>query len=432
MRYLVRLTELELDRERRMVERRIMAKFPASLDSFDFKAMPSLNKMMILELARCEYIERRKRHRTWHSGTGKTHIALGLGLAACQKGRRFMLWSTSSSSSGTRSACCGLQAVSKIQAADIDELGFVPLSKTGAELLFEVFSQRYSSTLVTSNLPFDEWTEVFGSERLTGALLRPAHTPRSYPGDERRQLPSQPEPKTAETPKNLTTQPMVDPAGPTGTSHAASLRVTQALHEAARVPPMDYQMDNRHAGLNRIKWCIFTPAAFTPALTRQFEPRTEVPDLSYFAPIPQRLAPHIYREEEITALLAAARDLPPSGSLRLATYETLFGLIASAGLRVSEAINLLDADVDLKHRVLTICQSKFAKSRRLPIHPTSAHALPRYRRKRHRYFKPCHPMPPFFTSPQGEELRSRQVHRVFAQLREQLGWVNRGAHHAHP
>ena len=55
----------------------------------------------------------------------------------------------------------------------IDELGFVPLSKTGAELLFEVFSQRYErgSILVTSNLPFDEWTEIFGSERLTGALL---------------------------------------------------------------------------------------------------------------------------------------------------------------------------------------------------------------------------------------------------------------------
>jgi DNA replication protein DnaC len=55
----------------------------------------------------------------------------------------------------------------------VDELGFVPLSKTGAELLFETFSQRYerTSTLVTSNLPFEEWTEVFGSERLTGALL---------------------------------------------------------------------------------------------------------------------------------------------------------------------------------------------------------------------------------------------------------------------
>ena len=96
----------------------------------------------------------------------------------------------------------------------------MPLSKTGAELLFEVFSQRYEggSTLVTSNLPFDEpaWTEVFGSERKWAdrGVAGPAHTPRSYPGDERRQLPSQPEPKTAETPKNLTTQPMVDPVGP--------------------------------------------------------------------------------------------------------------------------------------------------------------------------------------------------------------------------
>ena len=91
VRYLARLTELELiDRERRMVERRIKsAKFPAvkSLDSFDFKAIPSLNKMMVLELARCEWIERRENViALGPSGTGKTHIALGLGLAACQKG----------------------------------------------------------------------------------------------------------------------------------------------------------------------------------------------------------------------------------------------------------------------------------------------------------------------------------------------------------
>ncbi len=91
VRYLVRLAELELiDRERRMVERRIrLAKFPAvkSLDAFDFKAMPSLNKMMVLELARCEYVERRENViALGNSGTGKTHIALGLGLAACQKG----------------------------------------------------------------------------------------------------------------------------------------------------------------------------------------------------------------------------------------------------------------------------------------------------------------------------------------------------------
>ena len=128
--------------------------------------------------------------------------------------------------------------------------------------------------------------------------------------------------------------------------------------------------------------------------------------------------------------LAGARALPPPGSLRPATYETLLGLIASAGLRVAEALNLLDADVDLKHGALTVRQSKFAKSRQLPLHPTTVEALQRYRRKRNRYFKPCHPMPPFFTSVHGEELRSRQVHRVFVQLREQLGWTNRGAHHA--
>lgn len=91
VRYLARLTELELtDRERRMVERRIKsAKFPAvkSLDSFDFKAIPSLNKMMVLDLARCDWVERRENViALGPSGTGKTHIALGLGLAACQKG----------------------------------------------------------------------------------------------------------------------------------------------------------------------------------------------------------------------------------------------------------------------------------------------------------------------------------------------------------
>ena len=157
VRYLLRLAELELiDRERRMVERRIKAaRFPVvkSLDSFDFKVIPSLNKALVLEPARCEYIERRENLiALGNSGTGKTHIALGLGLAACQK---------------------GLSVGFITAAALVHELGFVPLSKTGAELLFEVFSQRYErgSTLVTTNLPFDEWTEVFGSERLTGALL---------------------------------------------------------------------------------------------------------------------------------------------------------------------------------------------------------------------------------------------------------------------
>ena len=182
VRYLIRLAELELiDRERRMVERRIrQAKFPAakSLDSFDFKAIASLNKMLVLELARCEYIDRRENViALGNSGTGKTHIALG--LAACQKGLTVGFITAAALvheliEARDEKRLLRLQKqLAKYKLLIIDELGFVPLSKTGAELLFEVFSQRYErgSTLLTSNLPFDEWTEVFGSERLTGALL---------------------------------------------------------------------------------------------------------------------------------------------------------------------------------------------------------------------------------------------------------------------
>ena len=184
MRYLLRLAELELiDRERRMVERRIrQAKFPAvkSLDSFNFKALPSLNKTLSLELARCEYIERRENIiALGNSGTGKTHVALGLGLAACQRGLSVGFTTAAAlvhelMEARDEKRLLRLQGqLTKYRLLIVDELGFVPLSKTGAELLFEVFSQRYErgSILVTSNLPFDEWTEVFGSERLTGALL---------------------------------------------------------------------------------------------------------------------------------------------------------------------------------------------------------------------------------------------------------------------
>ena len=91
--YLLRLAELELlERERRSVERRIrQARFPAvkSLDNFDFAAIPSLNKLLVLELARCEYVERRENViALGNSGTGKTHVALGLGLAAVRRALR--------------------------------------------------------------------------------------------------------------------------------------------------------------------------------------------------------------------------------------------------------------------------------------------------------------------------------------------------------
>ena len=183
-RYLMRLAEMEIiDRERRMVERRIKAaRFPTvkSLDSFDFLALPSLNKMLVLELARSDYVERRENIiAVGNSGTGRIHIALGLGLAACQKGLSVGFITASAlvhellEARDERRLLRLQRQLAGYKLLIIDELGYVPLSATGAELLFEVFSQRYErgSMLVTSNLPFDEWTSVFGSERLTGALL---------------------------------------------------------------------------------------------------------------------------------------------------------------------------------------------------------------------------------------------------------------------
>ena len=182
--YLFRLAEREMiERDRRKVERRIKAaKFPVvkSLDSFDFTAIPKLNKMQVLELARCEWIERRENViALGPSGTGKTHVALGLGLAACQKGLSVgfttaaALVSEMMEARDERRLLRFQKQMAAYKLLIIDELGFVPLSQTGAELLFELISQRYErgATLITSNLPFDEWTETLGSERLTGALL---------------------------------------------------------------------------------------------------------------------------------------------------------------------------------------------------------------------------------------------------------------------
>ena len=135
---------------------------------------------LVTQLARCEYVEHHENViAIGNSGTGKTHVALGLGLAACQRGLSVGFTTAAALVNELMEArderrLLNLQRqLARLQLLIIDELGFVPLSHTGAELLFEVFSQRYErgSILVTTNLPFDEWTEVFGSERLTGALL---------------------------------------------------------------------------------------------------------------------------------------------------------------------------------------------------------------------------------------------------------------------
>ncbi len=151
-----------------------------SLEPFEFRAIPSVNKSLVLELARSEYLDRRENVLALgNSGTGKTHLALALGLAACQKGARVRFTTAAAlvnellEARDDKHLLRVQKQLAKQDLLIVDELGYVPLSKTGAELLFEGFSQRYeqASTLVTSNLPFNEWTEIFGSERLTGALL---------------------------------------------------------------------------------------------------------------------------------------------------------------------------------------------------------------------------------------------------------------------
>lgn len=162
---------------------------------------------------------------------------------------------------------------------------------------------------------------------------------------------------------------------------------------------------------------------------QQFEPRTEVPDDAIFGRTGERLTPHIYSEQELVDLLAAARHLRPR--LRGATYQALFGLLAATGLRVSEAVLLRTGDVDLKAGMLTVRRTKFAKSRQVPLHPSAVEALRRYRRLRDPLIEFTDDTPFFVGSRgrrRGHQLSTRQVDRMFAHLRTQLAWPNRGAH----
>lgn len=167
---------------------------------------------------------------------------------------------------------------------------------------------------------------------------------------------------------------------------------------------------------------------------QQFEPRTEVPDSTIFGRLPERQTPHIYSEQEIVDLLAAARRLGPAPGLRGVVFETLFGLLASTGLRIGEALALRNQDVDLKTGMLCIYQTKFGKSRQVPMHPSTLDALRRYRWMRDLCGEPVAPEGAFFVSTRGSRrglpLGDRQVHRVFGELRTELGWHNRGTHHA--
>jgi DNA replication protein DnaC len=182
--FLLQLCELELlERERRAAQRRLKAaRLPTfkTLEAFDFAAVPAVNKPLVLELLKCEYLERRENILLiGGSGSGKTHLATVLAMEACGRGKRVRFFRV------TELATLLLEAreerqlmrlrsqLAKLDLLVLDELGYVPASQVGAELLFDVISTAYerSSVIVTTNLPFEEWREVLFSERLTGATL---------------------------------------------------------------------------------------------------------------------------------------------------------------------------------------------------------------------------------------------------------------------
>jgi len=182
--FLLRLVEREMqDREIRARERRIKAaKFPVlkTLDTFDFKAQPSINQSLVRELMRSEYLDQRENVLLiGNSGTGKTHLATALAFSACQQGRKVRFYSATGMVTTLlerreeRQLERFNRQLERLELIVLDELGYIPFSKAGAELLFEVISRAYERTslILTTNLPFENWTEVLGSQRLTGALL---------------------------------------------------------------------------------------------------------------------------------------------------------------------------------------------------------------------------------------------------------------------
>lgn len=183
-RYLLALVEYEIQsREQNRIHRRVKtARFPThkELADFDFSALPSLNKARILDLARGEYISK---HEILifigNPGLGKTHLTIALALAACRQGRRVRFWTAA----GLVNELLLAQEENRLHRfiamarkqdlIVLDELGFIPFTPNGAHALFTFCSELYERTamILTTNLQFANWIQLFGDERLTAALL---------------------------------------------------------------------------------------------------------------------------------------------------------------------------------------------------------------------------------------------------------------------
>ena len=182
--FLLNLTEAEVQvrkengRKRRLRE----AKFPLlkPLETFNFEAAPDLDARLIKELSSCEYVKKNRNIIFMgKSGTGKTHLATGLGMEACKQAVRTrfvtgcglaneLIEARDEKSLGRtvkRYASCGLLI--------IDELGYVPFSKEGAQLIFQILAERHErkSVMITTNKGFGDWTQIFGDPSMTAALL---------------------------------------------------------------------------------------------------------------------------------------------------------------------------------------------------------------------------------------------------------------------
>lgn len=163
---------------------------------------------------------------------------------------------------------------------------------------------------------------------------------------------------------------------------------------------------------------------------QRLDPATEILPSDLFGSAHRRLIPHIYSDEELIALLKATDNLVSRCGLRPATCRTLFGLLASSGLRISEAISLTREDVDLATGILHIHEAKFYKSRWVPLHPSATQSLNAYAQLRDQIIKhpACHR---FFLSDAGQAINRATILYALHTICRQLGWRPRGDYPHH-